>query len=76
MRCVGLVDGSETDQAKGTQMYCIHPDWWGESGRWGTSGAEKEQLTELHTKTVLPLFWDSVQIEIAHEGTFNKRENS
>ena len=57
-------------------MYCIHPVWWGEGGRWGTSGAEKEALTEWHTKTVLPLFWDSVQIDIAFESTFNKRENS
>ena len=57
-------------------MYCIHPVWLGEGGRWGTSGAEKEALTEWHTKTVFPLFWDSVQIDIDFESTFNKRENS
>ena len=57
-------------------MYCIHPVWLGEDGRWWTSGAVKEALTEWHTKTVFPLFWDSVQIEIAFESTFNKRENS
>ena len=61
VRCVGLVDGSETDQTTGTQciVYCTFSLV---VGGWevGTSGAEKEALTELHTKTVLPLFWDSV----------------
>ena len=64
-----------THQTKGTKC-TVYIQFGGGGGRWGTSGAEKEALTEWHTKTVFPLFWDSVQIDIAFENTFNKRDNS
>ena len=64
------------DQTKGTQC-TVHIQFGGRGWEVGDeSGAEKEALTEWHTKTVFLLFWDSVQIDIAFESTFNKRENS
>ena len=56
VRCVGLVDGSETDQPREHNVQYTSSLV---GGGWGTSDAEKEALTELHTKTVFPLFWDS-----------------